>query len=303
MARLGELADEQTPLLADLQRAAPDLDTFFTRVGPFSEASRPAVRSLGEAGAVGTRAFREGRQEIAELRTLAAGAPAFAKPLRQFLETIDDRRRAIEDDPRAKATAPPAPDPTAIPGTGRLHRHGGDLELLLLADAQHQHARRHGAHAARVAHGRAGLHRVPQRRRRRRRRTSEMFERCNSYLGPNQPGIFSPDPLDDGSNPRPPHCVRQSGKPADELGEQRGEGQPEAARCPASPTCRSRRSRLPPARPGAARLAHARAAPAARSTQLPTDARASSRTSSSSSGAPAHRPDTTGQLLDFLLAP
>src|SRR5918997_3149238 len=69
MARLGELADEQTPLLVDLRRAAPDLDTFFTRVGPFSEASRPAVRSLGEAGEVGTRAFREGRQEIRELRT------------------------------------------------------------------------------------------------------------------------------------------------------------------------------------------------------------------------------------------
>src|SRR5919205_987079 len=37
MERLGVLADEQIPLLADLHRAAPDLDTFFTRLGPFAE--------------------------------------------------------------------------------------------------------------------------------------------------------------------------------------------------------------------------------------------------------------------------
>ena len=99
MERLGHLADEQTPLLTDLQRAAPDLNTFFERVGPFSEASRPAIDSLGEAAAVGTRAFKEGREEIAELRELADDAQPFAKPLRQFLETIDDRKRAIEDGP------------------------------------------------------------------------------------------------------------------------------------------------------------------------------------------------------------
>src|SRR5215208_2048559 len=118
MARLGELADEQTPLLADLERAAPDLDTFFTRLGPFAEASRPGVRSLGEMSEVGTKAFREGKQEVAELNKLAVNAPPFAKPLRQFLQTIDDRKRAIENDPRAKETAPPAPDPTAISGEG-----------------------------------------------------------------------------------------------------------------------------------------------------------------------------------------
>ena len=117
MERLGHLADEQTPLLTDLQRAAPDLNTPFERIGPFSEASRRSTR-LGEAAAVGNRAFREGREEIAELRELADDAQPFAKPLRQFLETIDDRKRAIEEDPRAKATAPPAPDPTAIEGSG-----------------------------------------------------------------------------------------------------------------------------------------------------------------------------------------
>src|SRR3954454_3192312 len=118
MARLGELADEQTPLLAELEPAAPDLNTFFTRLGPFSEASRPAVRSLGQMGEVGTRAFHEGKQEVAELKKLSVNAPGFAKPFRQFLQTADARNRAIENDPRAKATAPPSPDPTALSGDG-----------------------------------------------------------------------------------------------------------------------------------------------------------------------------------------
>jgi ABC-type transporter Mla subunit MlaD len=245
MARLGELADEQTPLMADLRRAAPDLDTFFTRVGPFSEASRPAVRSLGEAGEVGTRAFREGRQEIAELRTLAAGAPALAKPLRQFLQTSDDRRRAIEDDPRAKATAPPAPDPTAIPDKGGFTAFEGiwnyfywqTLSINMLDDTAHML--------------RAGLTISPECSRWRNEppktpADQEMFKRCNSYLGPNQPGIYSPDPLDDGSNPSAAKLRAESGQPPSAPGEQRGEGQPEAGPLPGQPDLSQPQIALPP---------------------------------------------------------
>jgi ABC-type transporter Mla subunit MlaD len=245
MVRLGELADEQTPLLADLRRAAPDLDTFFTRIGPFSEASRPAVRSLGEAGEVGTRAFREGRQEIAELRTLAAGAPAMAKPLRQFLQTADDRRRAIENDPRAKATAPPAPDPTAIPDQGGFTAFEGlwnyfywqTLSINMLDDTAHML--------------RAGLTIVPECSRWRNEPPKtpddhETFRRCNSYLGPNQPGIHSPDPLDDGSNPAAASVRAESGQPASSIGEQRSEGQPEAGPLPGQPDLSQPQITLPP---------------------------------------------------------
>jgi phospholipid/cholesterol/gamma-HCH transport system substrate-binding protein len=245
MARLGELADEQTPLLADLQRAAPDLDTFFTRIGPFAEASRPAVRSLGEAGQAGTRAFHDGRQEIAELRTLAAGTPALAKPLRQFLQTADDRKRAIEDDPRAKETAPPAPDPTAIPDKGGFTALEGiwnyffwqTLSINMLDDTAHIL--------------RAGLTITPDCARWRNEppktpADQEMFKRCNSYLGPNQPGIFSPDPLDDGSNPSAASLRAQNRKPPSSIGEQRGEGQPEAGPLPGQPDLSQPQIALPP---------------------------------------------------------
>ena len=67
-----------------------------------------------------TRAFRAGRQEIAELGRVAPKAKPTLKPFRQFLQTMDDRRRAVDnDDNRAVQGGPPAPDPTHIGRGGR----------------------------------------------------------------------------------------------------------------------------------------------------------------------------------------
>jgi len=193
MAQLGEVADEQIPALADLQAAAPDLDRFLARLGPFSDASRPAFRGLGEASVDGLAAFRATRAEVAELRDLAQEVPALAKPLRQLLQTLDDRSRAVEPDPRAKATGPPAPDKTHISGTGgftgmealwnyfywqTLALNGRDevghvLKIIGIEDPDctPYYASDEGE--------------------------AETFARCNQFLGPNQPGITTPDPLAD----------------------------------------------------------------------------------------------------------
>lgn len=192
MRRLGELADEQTPLLADLQRAAPDLDTFFRRLGPFSEASRPALRSLGEASVAGRRAFDRGAEEVRELRALAQDAPPFAKPLRQFLQTMDDRRRAIENDTRAKATAPPAPDPTAIAGQGGFtgleaiwnYFFWQTLSINMVDDVGH--ILRVGLTAGPCSRIRTDIDFNKQADR-------DLFEQCKQWLGPYLPGITAPD--------------------------------------------------------------------------------------------------------------
>jgi ABC-type transporter Mla subunit MlaD len=93
MARLGDLADEQTPLLHDLRAAAPDTTALFDELGPFARSARPSVRSLGRMSIVGTDALRDSREEVASLRSAADDAPGLARPLRQFLETLDDRNR------------------------------------------------------------------------------------------------------------------------------------------------------------------------------------------------------------------
>ena len=155
MKRLGQLTDEQIPLLADAQRAAPSLDTFLTRLGPFAQASRPAIRSLGNASEKGTRAFKRGSEEVAELKRLGAQAAPTAKPLAQFLDSLDDRRRAIDTDPRGKVGAPPAGD-ASNRGRGqqrRLHRPGVALDLLLLAEPVAERVRQHRPRAAAGRHG------------------------------------------------------------------------------------------------------------------------------------------------------
>ena len=152
MNQLGELTEAQTPVLRDLQSASGELDTFLTRLRPFTAEGLPAFKALGEASVVGRRAVRKTSEELhgaapagqgrARVREAAAPAPR------------DDRR------PQARSRARPPrrgeraacrrQDPHHQQPRG-LHRHGGDLELLLLADAVHERARRRGPRAA--AHG------------------------------------------------------------------------------------------------------------------------------------------------------
>ena len=113
LAQLDATASEQIPFLRRIHAAAPDFYRLLKALEPFSNASRESTRALGEAAVVGQKALTESKEEIAELRELSEDAPRLAKPLRQFLQTIDDRERSVENDPTHKELAPPAPDKTA----------------------------------------------------------------------------------------------------------------------------------------------------------------------------------------------
>ena len=258
MERLGHLADEQTPLLTDLQRAAPDLDTFFTRVGPFADASRPAIDSLGEAAAVGTRAFTEGARRSPSCASSRSAQP-FARPLRQFLETIDDRKRAIEEDPRAKATAPPAPipPPSRAAAASRAWRRSGTTSTGRRSASTCSTTR------ATCCARRSRLRRTASTsatRRLRRRRTARPSSAA-TRTGPNQPGIFSPDPLDDGGTPARPRCGPRAGsRRTPRRAARRRPARGRTAARPARPVASPGHAAARP--PRAARLAHARAAAA-----------------------------------------
>jgi ABC-type transporter Mla subunit MlaD len=199
MVRLGQLADEQTPLLADLRTAAPDLETFFTRLGPFSEASRPAIRSLGEAGVKGRRAFIEGKQEVTEIRRIGPLARPTFKPFRQFLQTMDDRRRGLENDPRATKGGPPRPDPTAVDGSDPFT----GLEIIwnyffwqglsINGYDQISHMLRAGLNINECSELDNEEH-----------PSTQKFKDCSQWLGPNLPGITTPDFTDGGSMTPPP---------------------------------------------------------------------------------------------------
>jgi ABC-type transporter Mla subunit MlaD len=74
MVRLGGLADQATPVLADLGSQARSIDNLIVQLGPFSRAALPALRTLGQAAAIGGPALVHSRPTIRELRTFAGAA-------------------------------------------------------------------------------------------------------------------------------------------------------------------------------------------------------------------------------------
>jgi len=96
---LGVAARRQTPALRDLRAAAPSLTTLLNRLGPFTDASVPAVRALGRASVTGSRAVADARGTVKTLRAVAAAAKEPVTNLRFVLENLDDRSNAVEKNP------------------------------------------------------------------------------------------------------------------------------------------------------------------------------------------------------------
>ncbi len=197
MAELSNLARQGSPLAGELRRSAPDATTLLQRLGPFSEAALPALRGLGDAAVPATQALRESGTEVATLRALARDAPATVKPLRQTLQTLDDRRRAVDNDSRAALTAPPAPDPTSAVG-GRGFTGFESLVNYFFWQTMTTNGFDAIGHQLRV--GATVSKCSPYRNEPPTDADSEqLFKDCNSWLGPRQPGINAPDPSVPGS--------------------------------------------------------------------------------------------------------
>jgi ABC-type transporter Mla subunit MlaD len=193
MVQLRKLANEQIPTLRDLRTAAPHLNRLLARLGPFSEASRPAFRALGRTSVSGIAALRQTRQEVAALQKLGRDSPGVSKPLRQFLQTMDDANRSVEADPRAAKSAPPPPDKTADrTSAGRNGFTGFEAfwdyaywqSLAINGRDPKGHILRINAFPGPCADYRATD-----------QGAGAVFKECKQNLGPSQPGIGGqPDP-------------------------------------------------------------------------------------------------------------
>ena len=193
MAQLSQLADVQIPLLRQVQQTTPQLKKFFADLGPFSQASRPSFKALAQMSVIGNKAFKDSKKSIAELKALAPNVPSAAKNSRQFLQSFDDRARAIEPDDRAAATAPPAPDPTAYkPGDGftgfeSILNYVFWQTLALNPYDQLGHLLRVTLLVNSCSPFQTGPVTAANK---------DLFSKCNSWLGPTQPGVTTPDPTD-----------------------------------------------------------------------------------------------------------
>jgi phospholipid/cholesterol/gamma-HCH transport system substrate-binding protein len=88
LARLRELAEAGTPVAADLERAAPQVNRLVRHLGPLADAGRPALDRLGEAAEIGTRVVSAGRPVVTNLRTFARQARPTGALVRELFESL-----------------------------------------------------------------------------------------------------------------------------------------------------------------------------------------------------------------------
>jgi virulence factor Mce-like protein len=177
MKSLGRVADEQTPALRQLDAAAPQLTRFLDLLAPFAQASRPAIRSLGQASITGDKAAKAAAPTVALLNGVAAGTPEAAKDLSIVLRHLDDRKNAIEKDPRS-------PGGQGYTGLEALLQYVYDQTTSTAIYDKNSHIFKVALFASKCANYAdvEALEKDPS-----------LATECGSYLGPNQPGITMPD--------------------------------------------------------------------------------------------------------------
>jgi len=89
---LGNLADQATPVLANLQRAAPGLNEFSVGLKPFAEAALPWFKSLGDTASTGKTDVVESQPAIDALNTLANEGGPEVKQIGGLLTSLDQNQ-------------------------------------------------------------------------------------------------------------------------------------------------------------------------------------------------------------------
>ncbi len=177
MKSLGEVADKQTPALQDLDASAQRVTSFLDELGPFAAASRPAIRSLGQASITGDRAVKAAAPSVKLLDGVARGTPEVAKDLSLVLGHLDDRGNAVEKDPRS-------PGGQGYTGFEALLQYVYDQTTSTATYDANSHIFKIALFASKCGNY-ANAQSV--------KNDPSLIRDCSSYLGPTQPGITTPD--------------------------------------------------------------------------------------------------------------
>ena len=186
LAALEDASAAQEPALRGLTANATRLRGLFSAVERFNVASRPAIRTLADASKAGRSAVLAARPRIAELAGAARPLPELAKNAAITLEHIEDPKNRSEVDLRA--------------GRGPNGGYSGLEALLRYIHAQSQAINTfdEDSYFLKVAlfNDTACANYADEVSAR-----VEANARCRAWLGPNQPGVTTPDPT--GARPRP----------------------------------------------------------------------------------------------------
>ena len=92
MERYAELSTQMAPVISDLRAAGPDLSRFLVALGPFSQATIPALKSLGDAADIGRPALIAARPIAVQLNRFATKARPVTRNLAALLVSLDQHK-------------------------------------------------------------------------------------------------------------------------------------------------------------------------------------------------------------------
>jgi virulence factor Mce-like protein len=173
MQSLGHVADDQRTALHELDASSTELTDLFDELGPFADASRPAFRSLGGASRTGDRAVKAAPPVISQLAAFSKGTPELGRNLAIVLEHLNDRRHAVEKDPRS-------PGGQGYTGLEALLQYVYDQTTSTAIFDQSNHILKIGAFVGPCA---------PYASEETLRKDPGLERQCGSRLGPTQPGL------------------------------------------------------------------------------------------------------------------
>jgi phospholipid/cholesterol/gamma-HCH transport system substrate-binding protein len=175
MLELGRTVERQGPALQNLAASADQLEQLFHNLPPFANATRPALDALGEASKTGSQAAGPARETVKQLSKYAEGVPELGKNLAIILEHLDDRRNAIEEDPRSPEgkgyTGLEALLQYTFDQTLSVNLHDGETHILQAQPFEGECA----PYADKATAAKSG-------------------EQCGRFLGPNALGVKTADP-------------------------------------------------------------------------------------------------------------
>src|SRR5215216_5147816 len=186
MAALGDASEAQTPSLQNLNASADQLATFLENLKPLSESTQVNLRSLAEASRKGRPAVKAAQPVVAELNRGTEHAPELADNAAIVFEHLNDRKNAVEKDPRS-------------PG-GRGYTGFEAVLQWLFDQSQAINIYDKNGYILKVNlfHSKCSDYQNPKSLKEEMAKDPSFYEDCAAILGPNQPSITTPDPTASG---------------------------------------------------------------------------------------------------------
>lgn len=204
LAKLGTAVQANEPALANLNSSAGQIHRLLTDIAPcskphkdnqcgFANAALPALQSLGQASVTGKQAVTAATPTVNKLNTFAQPTPELAQNLAIVLHDLDDRSRAVEKDRRS-------PGGAGFTGLEALLQYVFNQTLNLDYLGPYGHVQAVDTFVSPPCSPLSTPGTIANNL----KVFGPSYRNCYSFLGPNQPGVNSPDPSSPGTCPPDP---------------------------------------------------------------------------------------------------